>query len=174
MIFIGTIKGIGYAILILLCLVLVMKLFIKNFRFDDEVSFLLMVSFGVSVVLMSICNYVKSSESKVLYAQAQLNNALAQTQGGSNQKSIMDYIDENLPKFSSKNQDGQLSSSELNTQVNKHANSTVRGLRIARYITLLIEIIIQVLIFMFIKNKFKNSTGGYGRGASYMSNGYYE
>ncbi len=174
MIFISIIKGIGCTIVALLCLALALKLFVKSLRFDDEVSFLLMVSVGVSIILMSIYCFVDNSEEKVRYAQSQINNALSQAQGYLTQKSIMDFVDENLPKFSSTKSNSQYSSSEFNAQIYKYTKSSIRKLCIIKYITLAIEILIQILIFMFIKNKFKCKQGGYGRGASYMDEGYYE
>ncbi|MFI3282147.1 MAG: hypothetical protein SNG10_01290 [Rikenellaceae bacterium] len=148
-----------------------LKLVVKKFRFGDEVMLLLMVSAGASIVLMSIYYSVKRAEDKILYTQTQINRAISQTQGGSSQKSIMDYIDENLPGFSSE-QNSTPSNSELSSHVNRYANSSVRGLRIIRYIILIIEIIIQVLMFILLKNK--GSQGGYSRKVNYQNREYYE
>ncbi|MFR9546061.1 MAG: hypothetical protein SNJ29_10850 [Rikenellaceae bacterium] len=174
MIFIGVLKGLACAVVILLCFILLLKLSIKNFRFDDEVSFLLMVSIVASAILMSIFFCVKGAESKVLYAHSKVNSALSQTQGESIQESVMRYIDENFPEITSVKNNAAQSKSEVKRSVDKYTNSAVKQLRITRYIILLIEVIVHLLLFVFIRNKYKGRQGGSSGKIDYMNSGYYE
>ncbi len=167
MIFIGTLKGFASAILILLCLFLLLKIFVKNFRINDTTKALLLISFGVSVVLMSIFYCLSHAEYRVKKVRNRITSSISQVQNSSNgrlnRESLMDYIEDNLPNFVSKQQSQSLSEVEIDQEVNKYADSALRKLRVAKYIVLSLELLIQFLISLWISNECKKRIGGYGR-----------